>query len=143
MEYIQTLVGTNSIKVQPNDIPNKQDLVKKGVDFDDTNPIFVITMPTNDAIIRNIVLKSCNVLQIQVTFTLTSGVVTSPIQGSATKFPTEQFPTSEVSTIVIKVIKTVNGETPQTVTLSIIACAEGLTTIGTTSSTTHASTDVV
>jgi len=139
MEYINTLIAIDSVEVKPNDISNKQDLISKGVDFSDLKPVFVIDIPTGGAIVRDVKLKSSNVVEVQVTFTSESGVELTPIVGSPTSLPAEQFPTEKVSEVVIKVTKTTNGNAPQDVTLSVTACAEGLTTVTTTEASTGSS----
>ena len=131
MEYINTLVATNSVRTTPKDIPNKDDLIKKGVDFTDKNPTFVIDVPKGGAIIRDIKVPSSNIAQIEVTFTSESGDKVVKVTGAPTSLPKDEFPADKVGAIVIKVIKTTDGKAPEDVTLSIIACAEGVTT-GTT-----------
>jgi hypothetical protein len=130
MEYINTLINTNSVKTLPTDIPDKQDLITNGVDFTDKKPSFVIDVPNGGAIVRDIKLSSTNVEEIEVVFTTKSGHGTTPITGAPTSLPTNQFPTEEVIEIVIKVKKTTDDQSPKHVTLSVIACAEG--TIATT-----------
>ena len=127
MEYINTLIATHSIETQPTPIPNKEDLITKGVDFTDTKPIFVIDIPEGGAIVRDIDVFSSNVAEIVVVFITESGRETTPIQGGPTSLPTTEFPTEKVSEIVIKVKETTDNSAPQDVTLSVIACAEGTT----------------
>jgi hypothetical protein len=127
MEYINTLIATNAVRVTPKDIPNKEDLIKKGVDFTDKKPTFVIDIPTGGAIIRDIKVPSSNIREIEVIFKTESGVTTTPIRGAPTSLPTDKFPTDKVSEIIIRVIKTSDDKAPQDVTLSIIACAPGVT----------------
>ena len=133
MEYINTLVATNSVRTTPKDIPNKDDLIKKGVDFTDNKPTFVIDIPTGGAIVRNVKVPSSNIEEIEVIFTTESGRELAPIRGAPTSLPTDKFPAEKVSEIIVKVIKTTDGKAPQDVTLSVIACAEGVTTGRTTS----------
>ena len=128
MEYINTLIETDSVKTLPKDIPDKHDLITKGVDFTDKKPAFVIDVPKGGAIVRDIKLPSTNVKEIEVTFTTKSGRETTPIKGAPTSLPTNQFPTEKVVEIVVKVIKTTDNESPKDVTLSVIACAEGTVT---------------
>jgi hypothetical protein len=128
MEYIDSLIATDSVKTTPKDIPNKEDLIKKGVDFTDNQPSFVIDVPNGGAIVRDIQVPSKNVQEIEVTFTTRSGQETTPIRGSPTSLPTDKFPTEKVVEIVVKVTKTNDYQPPKDVTLSIIACAEGTVT---------------
>ena len=132
MEYIDTLVSTDSIKTTPKDISDKEDLIKNGVDFTDKTPTFVIDVPKGGAIVRDIKLSSTNIDEIEVTFTTRSGQETTPIRGSPTLLPTDKFPTEKVVEIIIKVIKTTDNQSPKDVTLSVIACAEGTVTTTTT-----------
>jgi hypothetical protein len=128
MEYIDALVATHSVKTKPDDIKNKEDLIKKGVDFNSTRPYFVIDVPNGGAIVRDIKLFSKNVATVEVVFKTESGLQTNPIRDSPTSLPTKEFPTEEVTQIVIKVKKTSDGKGPKDVTLSISACAEGTAT---------------
>ena len=132
MEYINTLVATDSVRATPKDIPNKGDLISKGVDFTDTNPTLVIELPKEGIIIRNVELDTCNVEEIEVVFTTQYGDEKVVVRGAPTLLPKEQFPLGKVTEIVVKVTKTSDGEAPADVTLSVIACAEGSTTSGTT-----------
>jgi hypothetical protein len=128
MEYINTLIATDSVKTQPDDITDKQDLIKKGVDFTYEKPSFIINLPNGGAIVRDIVVFSSNVDEIEVVFTTESRRGSSPIRGAPTSLPTKEFPTEKVTEIVIKVKKTTDNNGPKDVTLSVIACAEGVTT---------------
>ena len=128
MEYIQTLIDTDSLKTSPTDIPNKRDLVKEGVDFTDQTPSFIIDVPKGGAIIRDLDVISANVAEITVTFITESGEKVGPIRGAPTALPTEEFPKEKVDEIVIKVTKTTDYRPPQDVILSVTACAEGITT---------------
>ena len=132
MEYINTLIETNSVKTQPDDIPDKEDLVTKGVDFTDRTPSFIIDIPEGGAVVRNVHLPSTNVAEIEVVFITVSGRETAPIRGGPSSLPTKEFPTEKVSEITIKVTKTTGGNAPQDVTLSVTACAEGSVTTTTT-----------
>ena len=125
MEYINTLVATNAVRTSPKDIPDKDDLISKGVDFTDKKPTIVIDVPEGGAIVRDIKVPSSNILEIEVVFKTESGRVTAPIRGSPTSLPKDKFPQEKVSEIVVKVIKTLGDKAPEDVTLSVIACAEG------------------
>jgi hypothetical protein len=135
MEYINTLIATNSVQTKPNNISNKQDLIRKGVDFTDTKPIFEINLPNGGAIVRDIHLYSSNVLEITVTFTTESGRETVPIKGAPQSLPTTAFPIEKVTEIVVTVTKTIADTAPEDVTLSVIACAKGSTTTASTGTT--------
>lgn len=128
MEFIQTIIATNSLKTLPKDIDNKQDLIKVGVDFVAIIPTISITVPNNGAIIRDIDVFSSNVAEIEVTFVTQSGSQLTPIKGSPTSLPTAEFPTEKISEITVTLTKTKDYQSPQDVTLSIIACAEATTT---------------
>ena len=132
MEYINTLIDTQSVKIVPTDISNKPDLISKGVDLTDKRPSFVIDIPQKGgAIVRDVKLSSTNVVEVEVTFITKSGRETSPIRGAPTSLPTGQFLTEKVVEVVVKVKKTSDDDSPKLVTLSVIACAEGLTTTST------------
>ena len=135
MEYIQTLIDTDSVKTSPTDIPKKRDLINKGVDFTDRNPSFIIDIPKGGAIIRDLDVNSPNVEEVTVTFTTEDGKKVGPVRGAPASLPTEQFPKDKVTELVIKVTKTTDDRAPQDVTLSVIACAEGVTTTTTTGTT--------
>ena len=132
MEYINTLVATDSVRATPKDIPNKGDLISKGVDFTDKNPTLVIQLPKGGIIVRNVKLDACNVEEIEVVFTTESGDEEVVVRGAPTALPKEQFPREKVIEIVVKVTKTSDEKAPGDVTLSVIACAEGITTGATT-----------
>ena len=132
MEYINTLVATDSVRATPKDIPNKGDLISKGVDFTDKNPTLVIEVPKGGAIVRDIKVPSSNVDEIEVVFTTQYGDEKVVVRGAPTSLPKEQFPQGKVTEIVVKVTKTSDGKAPADVTLSVIACAEGITTGATT-----------
>jgi hypothetical protein len=127
IEYINTLIATDSVKTQPDDINNIENLITNGVDFTSKKPSFIINVPNGEAIVRDIKLFSSNVAEIEVVFTTESGSQSSPIQGAPTSLPTTNFPTEKVTEIVINVKKTTDGNAPKDVTLSIIVCAEGTT----------------
>ena len=124
MEYINTLVATHSVRATPKDIPNKGDLISKGVDFTDKNPTLVIEVPKGGAIVRDIKVPSSNVEEIEVVFTTPYGDEKVVVRGAPTSLPKEQFPQGKVTEIVVKVTKTSDGKAPADVTLSVIACAE-------------------
>jgi hypothetical protein len=128
MEYIGTLIATDSVKTTPKDIPNKQDLISKGVDFTDNKPSFTIQVPKDGAIVRDIQVPSPNVAEIEVVFTTKSGRQTTPIKGAPTSLPNDEFPTEKVVKIVVTITKTSDNKPPKDVTLSVIACAEGTVT---------------
>jgi len=128
IEYINTLIATDSVKTQPDDITNKQDLITNGVDFTSKKLSFIITVPNSGAIVRDIKVFSSNVAEIEVVFTTESGSQSSPIQGVPTSLPTNNFPAGKVTEIVIEVKETTDNNAPKDVTLSIIICAEGATT---------------
>ncbi len=128
IEYINNLIATDSVKTQPDDITNKQDLITNGVDFTSEKPSFIINVPNGGAIVRDIKIFSSNVAKIEVVFTTESGSQSSPIQGAPTSLPTNNFPTEKVTEIVIKVKETTDSNAPKDVTLSVIICAEGTTT---------------
>src|SRR5690349_9198020 len=65
MEYINTLIATNSVQTKPTNIPNKEDLITNGVDFSDKQPIFLINIPKNGAIVRDVNIFSSNVAEIE------------------------------------------------------------------------------
>jgi hypothetical protein len=127
MEYINTLIETDSVRSTPTDVLNKQDFVTKGVDFTDENPTIVIEIPSGGAVVRDVKVASSNIVEIEVIFTTESGHETSPVRGAPTSLPTDEFPTEQVSEIIIKVIKTSEDSAPEDVTLSVITCAEGTT----------------
>src|SRR4051812_14139019 len=45
MEYINTLIATNSVQTKPTNIYNTKDLITEGVDFTDAQPSLVIDIP--------------------------------------------------------------------------------------------------
>lgn len=128
MEYIDTLISTNSVKILPNDITNKRDLISKGVDFTDKKPTIQIDLPNDGAVVRDIDVTSNNVAQIEVTFVTQQGRNVGPIEGGPTSLPTSEFPTEKVVQITVKIVKTKDNDAPEDVTLSVVACAEGKTT---------------
>jgi hypothetical protein len=129
MQYIDTLIGGNAITTKPEDVSNKVDFIRIGVDFHELKPIIDIYIPAEGAIVRNLKVGSTNVQEIVVTFTTTKGSVTSSIRGSPTALPTDQFPAEQVNKIEIEFLSTYDNQAPQAVTLSVIACAPAGTTI--------------
>ncbi|CAF3994162.1 unnamed protein product, partial [Rotaria sp. Silwood1] len=73
MEYIDTLIASNSVTTKPEDISNKEDFIKNGVNFADTNPIVVIDMPSEGVVVHDVKVPSNNVEEIMVSFTTVSG----------------------------------------------------------------------
>lgn len=141
MEYINSLVATNSVRTKPVDLSNKEDLISKSVDFTNQQLTIIIDLPHGGAVVRDVKLPSSNVAQIEVTFTTVSNRTTSPIRGAPTSLPTNAFPTEKVTEIVVSIIKTSDGNAPQDVTLSVIACAEGSIITTTTSITEKTTSD--
>jgi hypothetical protein len=127
MEYINTLVTTNSVRSTPINVLNTQDLITKGVDFTDNKPTIIIQIPNNGAVVRDVKLPSTNIVELEVTLTTVSGSETTPIRGAPTSLPASGFPTEKVTQITVTVIETSDDKAPQDVTLSVIACAEGTT----------------
>ena len=130
MEYIDILIATDSVKTSPTDIHNKDNLINRGVDFNDQTPSIIVNLPQGGAIIRDIDLPSPNVEEVTLVFTTESGRQVGPIRGQPAELPTERFPEEKVAEIVITVTKTNDGVAPRQVTLSVTACAEA--TKGTT-----------
>jgi hypothetical protein len=131
MEYIGTLITSNAVSVVSEQINDVQDFVTKGVKFVDKTAIIVINVPTPGAIVRDVKVPSQNVAQISVTLTTDKGVTLTPITGKPTDLPKNQFPTEKVTKIVIEILQTTDNQSPKGVTLSVVACAPGITT-GTT-----------
>jgi hypothetical protein len=129
MEYIDTLIGVNAVSSQPDDIPNKFDFIRRGVDFTNEKPVIEIDIPGQGAIVHDLKIGSTNLVEIIVHFTTNTGYVTSPIQGSPKALPTSRFPSGKVSKIVIEFTKTEDNASPKDVTLSVIACAPAPTTV--------------
>ena len=127
MQFINTIVSTNSLKTLPKDIDNKQDIITTGVDFIATKPSIFITVPNNGAIIRDIDIFSSNVAEIEVILVTQSGNQLAPIKGAPTSLPIDEFPTEKIREITVTLTKTKDSQSPQDVTLSIIACAEATT----------------
>ena len=128
MELVGILISNNAITTTPVDLPNKEDLIRKGVNFTEKNPIFVVDIPKGGVIVRDIRLPSTNVLEIEVTLTTESGRRLEPIQGPPTSLPKNEFPTEKVGEIIIVVKNTTDGNAPQDVTLSMISCSEDFIT---------------
>jgi hypothetical protein len=125
-ELVETLIALNLIQTRPVDLPNKRDLIGKGLDFNNSSPSFEIDLPKRGAIVRDIKLPSKNVAEIEVIFITESGRKTTPISGAPTALPTENFPTEKVLDIIINIIRTTDGNLPQDVQLSVIVCGEDL-----------------
>ena len=130
MEYIDTLIDNNAVTTIQQDVPNKKDFISKGVDFVEEKPIIVINIPSsNGASVRDIKVPSDNVNEIVVTFTTISGINTTPIRGNPTDLPRNEFPKENVVTITIELTSTSDNSSPKGVTLSVVACAPGKTTV--------------
>jgi hypothetical protein len=128
MEYIGTLISSNAVSITPPDQTNLQELIHNGVNFKETNPILVIDMPSGGETVRDIKVHSTNVLEIEVTFTNEISRETSTIRGPPTSLPKQDFPKDKVSQIIVVIKNTTDDNHPEKVTLSIVACAEGITT---------------
>lgn len=128
MEYIDTLVASKVISTVTEDIPNKEDFIRKGVDFHGTNPIIVIDIPEDGAIIRDVALPSNNIERIRVTLTTVSDITLPAIEGAPTDLPSDQFPTEKIDVILIEILSTFDNKAPRGVTISVVACAPGITT---------------
>ncbi|CAF2101367.1 unnamed protein product, partial [Rotaria magnacalcarata] len=139
MEYIDKLIASNSVSIVSENIANKEDLIKSGVDFVELNPIIVIDIPKNGAIVRDVKVTSTNAAAIVVTLTTVEGETLSPIRGNPTSLPNHEFPTELVAKIVIEILETTDNHSPKQVTLSVVACAPGVT-VGTTEGTTPGTT---
>ncbi|CAF4056386.1 unnamed protein product, partial [Rotaria sp. Silwood1] len=100
MEYIDTLIASNSVTTKPEDIPNKEDFIKNGVNFVDTNPIVVIDMPSEGVVVHDVKVPSNNVEEIMVSFTTVSGDHIPPVRGKPTALPTDQFPSVKTVQLV-------------------------------------------
>ena len=127
IELIETLVTANLIQITPN-VAGKKDLIKTGIDFEELQPEFVVKLPNGGSVIRDVKLPSTNVVKIEVTFVPVSGGSSKVIRGSPTSLPNNDIPSEEVESIIIKVVKTSNGEGPRRVRLSVIVCSETSTT---------------
>ncbi|CAF3098835.1 unnamed protein product, partial [Rotaria sp. Silwood2] len=139
MEYIDKLIASNSVSIVSENIANKEDLINRGVDFVELNPIIVIDIPKNGAIVRDVKVTSTNGAAIVVTLTTVEGETLSPIRGNPTSLPNDKFPTELVAKIVIEILETTDNHSPKQVTLSVVACAPGVT-VGTTEGTTPGTT---
>ena len=128
MEYIGTLLDSNAVEVVTEEINDVNDFLKKGVNFVDQTPVIVINVPSKGAIVRDVKVPSENVAQISVTLTTDKGVTLAPITGKPTSLPKQKFPTDKVKKIVIEILATTDNESPKGVTLSVVACAPGITT---------------
>ncbi|CAF1509472.1 unnamed protein product, partial [Rotaria sordida] len=72
----------------------------------------------------------------EVVETTVEGNTLSPIRGNPTSLPNDKFPTELVAKIVIEILETTDNHSPKQVTLSVVACAPGVT-VGTTEGTTR------
>ncbi|CAF1512402.1 unnamed protein product, partial [Adineta steineri] len=136
---IDKLIASNSVSIVSENIANKEDLINRGVDFVELNPIIVIDIPKNGAIVRDVKVTSTNGAAIVVTLTTVEGETLSPIRGNPTSLPNDKFPTELVAKIVIEILETTDNHSPKQVTLSVVACAPGVT-VGTTEGTTPGTT---
>jgi hypothetical protein len=128
IEYIETLVSTNAIRIRPYDSPSKQDLVTNGLNIAYATPVFQVNLPEGGLIIRDVKLPSLNIVKVQIVFVPDLGTPSTSIEGSPTALPLNEFPTESIGEIIIKVIETVNGTSPSQVTLSVKACGQEPTT---------------
>lgn len=128
MEYINTLVAIDAVQTSLEDISNKAHFIDKGVDFHGTNPIIVIDIPEDGAIIRDVALPSNNIERIRVTLTTVSDITLPAIEGAPTDLPSDQFPTEKIDVILIEILSTFDNKAPRGVTISVVACAPGITT---------------
>ncbi|CAF1077448.1 unnamed protein product [Adineta steineri] len=139
IEFISDLIAINAITTTPADLSNKEDLIRKGVNFTEKHPIFVINIPKGGARIRDLKVFSSNVKLIEIIFTTESGHRLSPITTGPTTAPKKEFPTENVEEIIINILETTDDSSPQKVTLSIITCGgHGATTTGGERTTGHA-----
>ncbi|CAF1401808.1 unnamed protein product [Rotaria sordida] len=138
MEYIDRLIESNSVTTKPDEIPNKTDFIKNGANFVNTNPMVIMNMPSEGAVVRNAKVQSDNVDDIMVIFTSKSGGYVSPIRGNPTALSTDDFPKEKIVQLVIVFLGTTDDKSPKDVTLSVVTCAEGTITFitkGTTAET--------
>ncbi|CAF4193350.1 unnamed protein product, partial [Rotaria sp. Silwood2] len=135
MEYIETLIATDAVTTQPEDISDKSDLIFNGVDFVQNNPVIIIDVPNNGAFIRDIKVPSSNLHEITVSLKTISDEDLTPIRGSPTDLPTDNFPSERVVKIIIELTSTTDNSPPKGVTLSIVGCAPGGTTLVTEATT--------
>ena len=123
MEYLPHLLATNSVRAEPEDIANKDDLIVHGVEFTTPNTILVIEIPDPDGVVvRDITIHSANVKTVVVIFTTATGEVTIPIRASPSAMPTEKFPKEKVVRIVVRCVSTTDNYPPSQVTLSVKIC---------------------
>ncbi|CAF1508868.1 unnamed protein product, partial [Adineta steineri] len=141
MEYIETLITSNSIQTKPTQVSNIKDFHTQGCDFTDKKPTIVLKFPAKSATVQNVKVLATNVKEIEVVFTTDSGSQTAPIRGSPTNLPTDKFTTEKVVEVTITITETTDSGAPKSVRVSIIACAPGVTpsTGVTSSATTHTS----
>ena len=107
---------------------NKTDFIGHCLDFVNKNSTIVIEVPNDGAIIRNISVVSDNVKEISVNMTRKSDGMVTPIRGSPTDLPIDDFPIEEVSKIIIEFTSTTDNKSPTGVKLSVFACAPSATT---------------
>ena len=129
MEYIQTLIDTKSITMQPDNGADTSKLNSTGINFDDNNQRIVINVPNAEGInIQDIKLYSDNVKEIRVTMTNSSNISLPPVSGNPVDLPREVFPINDIVKMIIEILSTTDNSSAKSVTLSIIACAPAPTT---------------
>ena len=124
MELVGLLLANDAVSSTCLDRVDKMDLIRKGVNLSEKNPVFVIDIPKGGAIVRDIRLPSKNIAEIEVIFTTESGLRVEPIRGSPTSLPKQNFPLEKVGEIIIIIKATTDDNFPQEVTLSVIVCTE-------------------
>ncbi|CAM4910131.1 unnamed protein product [Rotaria socialis] len=129
MELIGILISTNAIIVTPEDISNKEDLIRNSVTFTQHKPIFVIELPNAGMIIRDLRLDSINVHQINAIFIGQSGEQLVELKSNPNNLQKDQLPTEKVKQIILTLAETKGEKPPAGVTLSIIACDGGHATV--------------
>ncbi|CAF4746498.1 unnamed protein product, partial [Rotaria socialis] len=129
MELIGILISTNAIIVTPEDISNKEDLIRNSVTFTQHKPIFVIELPNAGMIIRDLRLDSINVHQINAIFIGQSGEQLVELKSNPNNLQKDQLPTEKVKQIILTLAETKGEKPPAGVTLSIIACDGGPATV--------------
>ena len=127
IDYIESLIATNAVRIRPNDQVNKQDLITEGLDFTDNTPTVKIDLPDGGLIIRDVKIPSLNIINVEIVFVPESGAATKSIKGKPTSLPIDEIPTERIGEIIIKIDQTSDGGSPKQVTLSILACAETFT----------------
>lgn len=124
MELIGLLITNNAVSGTSLERVDKTDLIRKGVNLPEKNPVIVIDIPKGGAIVRDIRLPSKNLAEVEVIFTTESGRRLDPIRGPATALPKQIFPLEKVGEVILVVKGTTDDSLPQGVTLSVVACAE-------------------